>query len=58
MKKKYLIEFTLHDGSKEVVELITDRLEWSIEQWCRNRRVVKHEVLKEGNSNSKTMLLG
>ena len=56
--KKYIIEFTMTDGSVEEVELITDRLEWSIQQWCRNRSVLKHEILREGNSNSKQMLLG
>lgn len=56
--KKYLIEFTHVDGSKERVELTTDRLEWSIQQWCRNRSVVKHEILEEGSSNGKSMLLG
>lgn len=56
--KKYLIEFTLSDGTKEEVELTTDRLEWSIQQWSRNRAVVKHEVLEEGSSNRKQMLFG
>ncbi len=58
MKKKYLIEFTLSDGSKEEVELVTDRLEWSIDQWCRNRNVASHQILEEGNSNKKNMLFG
>jgi hypothetical protein len=58
MKKKYLIEFTLIDGSKEEVEFITDRLEWSIDQWCRNRKVITHKVLSENSNNSKQMLLG
>ena len=56
--KTYLIEFTHADGSKEEVELTTDRLEWSIQQWCRNRHVIKHEVISEGNSGSKKMLFG
>ena len=56
--KKYLIEFTYVDGTKEEVELTTDRLEWSIQQWCRNRPVSGHEVLSEGGNNSKSMLLG
>lgn len=58
MKRKYLIEFTHANGEKEVVELTTDRLEWSIQQWCRNRNVIKHEVLEEGSSNNKQMLFG
>ena len=52
MKKKYLIEFTHSDGRKEEVELVTDRLDWSIEQWSRNRSVVKYEILEEGNNNN------
>jgi len=56
--KKYIVEFTHSDGSKEEVELTTDRLEWSIEQWKRNRSIVKHEILEEGSANSKTMLFG
>lgn len=56
--KKYLIEFTFADGSKEEVELTTDRLKWSIEQWCRNRAVVSHKVINEGTNNSKQMLFG
>lgn len=56
--KKYIIEFTHSNGEKEVVELTTDRLEWSIQQWSRNRSVIKHEILEEGSSNSKQMLFG
>lgn len=56
--KKYIVEFTHSDGTKEEVELTTDRLEWSIEQWKRNRSIVKHEILEEGSTSSKTMLFG
>lgn len=56
--KTYLIEFTLSDGTKEEVELTTDRLEWSIQQWGRNRNVVDHKVISEGSNNSKQMLFG
>lgn len=56
--KKYIIEFTHASGEKEIVELTTDRLEWSIEQWKRNRKVIDHQVLEEGSSNSKQMLFG
>lgn len=58
MKKKYLIEFTHSNGQKEEVELVTDRLEWSIEQWSRNRSIVKYEILEEGTNNNKQMLFG
>ena len=56
--KKYTIEFTHSNGEKEIVELTTDRLEWSIQQWTRNRNIIKHEILEEGSSNSKKMLFG
>lgn len=56
--KKYLIEFTLADGTKEEVELTTDRIDWSIEQWSRNRRVIDHKIIEEGTSNKKNMLFG
>jgi hypothetical protein len=56
--KKYLVEFTLVDGTTEEVEFTTDRLQWTIDQWCRNRKVIKQEVLEEGSSNSKQMLFG
>ena len=58
MKKKYIVEFTDIQGEKEEVELITDKIEWSIEQYCRNRSIVKHEIINEGNSNRKQMLFG
>jgi len=56
--RKYIVEFTMTDGSKEEVEFITDKLEWTIEQWCRNRSVSNHQVLNEGTIDRKQMLLG
>lgn len=56
--KTYLIEFTYTDGSVDKVELKTDRLEWSIDQYCRNRSIAKYEVINEGSSNNKQMLFG
>ena len=56
--KEYLVEFTLGDGSKEQVTLTTDNIKWSIEQWSRNRFVTDHQILEEGHSNTKGMLLG
>ena len=56
--KKYLIEFTMGDGSTEEVEFKTDRtLEWTIRQWCRNRHVVEHKLISETSIPSKQMLL-
>lgn len=56
--KKYLVKFTLKDGITEEVEFVTDRLEWSIDQWSRNRHVVTHKVISEGSNNSKQILFG
>jgi|TARA_B110000483_G_scaffold122210_1_gene147352 hypothetical protein len=56
--KTYIVEFTHIDGNVEEVELTTDRLEWSIQQWKRNRAIIKHEILEEGSTNSKNMLFG
>ena len=58
MKKKYLVEFTHLSGEVEKVELITDDIKWSIDQWCRNRSIAEHRILEEGNSNNKQMLFG
>ena len=55
--KKYIIEFTHLDGSVEEVELTTDRLEWSIQQWSRNRAVASHKIIKEENSNGSSQML-
>ena len=56
--KKYIVEFTLVDGKIEEIELTTDRLDWSIQQWSRNRAVSSHKVISEGNNNSQQMLFG
>jgi len=56
--KKYIVEFKLGDGSIEEVELITDKIDWSIEQWGRNRTVLDYKIISEGSSNTKRMLFG
>jgi hypothetical protein len=58
MKKKYLVEFTYASGEKDKIELITDNIEWSITQFCRNRAVSSHKIINEGASNGKQMLFG
>lgn len=55
--KKYIVEFTHTNGEIEQVEFVTDRLEWSIDQWCRNRFVSGHKILSESSVSSKKMLL-
>ena len=56
--KTYTIEFTHANGEAEIVEFKTDRLDWTIEQWKRNRHIIKHEIISEGSSNNKQMLFG
>ena len=58
MRKQYIVEFTHLDGKVENVELVTDNIENSIEQWTRNRAIAKYEILEEGQSNNKQMLFG
>ena len=58
MKKKYIVEFTLLDGTVENIELVSEDIQWSIEQWSRNRAISKYEILEEGNSSNKRMLFG
>jgi hypothetical protein len=54
--KTYIVEFTHANGQIEEVKLTTDRIDWSIEQWCRNRHIISHKIINEGNSNTKQML--
>jgi hypothetical protein len=56
--KTYVVEFVHANGEKEIVELTTDRLEWSIDEWSRNRHIIGYEVIEEGKSNNKQMLFG
>ena len=56
--KKYIVEFTHIDGKVETVEFITDRLDWTVEQYCRNRAISNHQVINEGSVDTKKMLLG
>jgi len=56
--KTYTVEFTLGNGEKETIELTTDKIDWSIEQWGRNRHVVEHKIISEDSSSNKQMLFG
>jgi len=55
--KKYIVEFTHLNGTKEEVELTTDRIQWSIDQWKRNRAIASHKIIKEENSNGSSQML-
>ena len=55
--KKYIIKFTYLDGETEELELSTDRgYDWTIEQFSRNRSVLKHKLISESSTSSKKML--
>jgi hypothetical protein len=56
--KKYIVEFTHLDGTVEEVTFNSDKIDWSIKQWCRNRHVLDHKIISEGSSNNKQMLFG
>ena len=58
MKKKYLVEFTHLSGEVEKVELVTDDIQWSIDQWSRHRAIKDYKIISEGSSTSKKMLFG
>ena len=58
MKKKYLVKFSYQDGKEEEVELTTDNIKCSIEQYRRNRAIISHKIVNEGSNNSKQILFG
>ena len=58
MKKKYIVEFTDVDGNVETVELVTDNIDWSIQQYCRNRAIVESEIKGSTDTPGKQMLFG
>lgn len=59
MKKQYIVEFTHFTGEKEKVTFTTHDIEWSIDQWCRNRAISEFKIIEEGkNNNTKQMLFG
>ena len=45
--KKYLIEITESNGDVSTLELETDRLDWSMEQYQRNRDPFTWKVVAE-----------
>jgi hypothetical protein len=58
MKKTYLVEFREANGTTYEFEFLTDDIELSIEQYSRNRHIVKHRILNEGAGGKKQMLFG
>ena len=47
MNKTYLIEINYTTGETDQLELTTDRLEWSMEQYQRNREPLNWKVISE-----------
>lgn len=58
MSKKYTIEFTLIDNSKQILEIETDDLARTVLEWSRNRPVKSHKVLESNSIKKKNLLLG
>ena len=47
MNKTYLIEINYVSGEVDQIELATDRLDWSMEQYQRNREPLNWKVISE-----------
>jgi hypothetical protein len=45
--KTYLIEVNYTNGEKEQIELTTDRLKWSMDEYQRNRKTFNWKVISE-----------
>ena len=58
MKRKYLVEFTEANGNTYEFEFLTEDIEFSIDQYTRNRHIVSHRIINEGAGNKKQMLFG
>ena len=58
MKRKYLVEFTEANGTTYEFEFLTHDIEFSIDQYTRNRHIVSHRILNEGAGGKKQMLFG
>jgi len=56
--KKYLVEFKHLDGTVEQIKFTTDRIDWTIEQYIRNRQIASHTILESSSSQGKQMLFG
>jgi hypothetical protein len=46
MNKTYKLELNYYNGNKELMEITTDRLEWSIDQLQRNRNPFDVNVIE------------
>ena len=58
MKKKYIVEFTEINGNSYEFEFLTEDIQKSIREYCRNRSIVEHKILEEDKGSRKQMLFG
>ncbi len=58
MKKEYTVRFKNATGEEFNFTFITENIDKSIKDYCRNRQIVAHEILGEGTNNNKQMLFG
>lgn len=58
MKKKYLVEFKEANGNTYEFEFLTDNIQFSIDQYTRNRTIISHRIINEGTTGKKQMLFG
>tara|TARA_R110000803_G_scaffold109199_1_gene177563 strand:- start:2241 stop:2417 length:177 start_codon:yes stop_codon:yes gene_type:complete len=58
MKKEYTVRFKEADGYEYEFKFVTADIEKSIREYSRNRSIVAHQILEEGNNNKKQMLFG
>jgi len=47
MEKFYVVEFEEVNGNTHTFEFLTSRIEWAIDQYCRNRHISNHRILSE-----------
>jgi len=58
MKKEYTVLFKEIDGHEYEFKFVTENIDKAIKQYVRNRNIIAHQILQEGNSNQKQMLFG
>jgi hypothetical protein len=46
MNKTYKLELNYYNGTTEILEITTDRLEWSIDQIGRNREPFQVKIIE------------
>lgn len=58
MKKVYKVKFFVSDDEGYIFTFTTDDIVKSINEYCRNREIIRYEILEEGQEGSKQMLFG